>query len=251
MLQGFYDWLKGTQPGGRPESEERGSTPRRLYPTLPEPSSPKSLAGNPQFPGVETLLPELSKLSISHSRTKNVPPTPIRSSVSPTSPPRLQALAFELPPSPFSNITGGNPNANTPTSHTKGPSNAQTPPKRRVPRSSKTPTKTKPTSPGPPGLPNSTPPAPPSTIGLVNEESKPPVELDELVAKLNSEKVKGFPDEEKLLKHQVEARIFLAKSEYSEIRGGQLHDMGLGKTVQIIARILDSKLLQKEVGSTL
>ncbi|KAG9020963.1 hypothetical protein FS837_007711 [Tulasnella sp. UAMH 9824] len=180
MRQGFSNWLKRTQPGRRPESAEPGSTSRRLYPTLPELSSPTSLGGNPQFPDVETLLPELSKLSISHLHTKNVLATSIRSSVSPTSPPRIQALAFELPSSPFSNVTGGNSNVNSPTSRTKGPFNDQTPPKRRVPRSSKTPAKTKPNSSVSPGFPDSTPSTPPSTTSSVKEESKPSVALDEL-----------------------------------------------------------------------
>ncbi|KIO25385.1 hypothetical protein M407DRAFT_25285 [Tulasnella calospora MUT 4182] len=267
MLEGFSQWLKGTQPGG-PKSPERRSAQRQLYPTLPEPSptvsakkltsTPTSSAGTSRLPDVETLLPELSKLSISPpSQTKKAPAIPTHSTVPGTSPLRLPTLAIELPPSPFSNIKGGNPNANSPAANTKSPSNSlnpttnRTPPKRTTPRLSKTPVKMKPNPPGPSGLPSSTPPLSPSLSALLKEEFKPPLRLDEILSKLNSERVDGLPDKEQLLKHQLEEQLFLAKSEHSRFRGGQLYDMGLGKTIQMIARILDSRPLQKEVGPTL
>ncbi|KIO20075.1 hypothetical protein M407DRAFT_30272 [Tulasnella calospora MUT 4182] len=138
MLEGLFQWLKGPQLGG-PKSPDSGSPQRQLYPTLPEPSptilarkltsTRTSSAGTSQLPDVENLLPELSKLSMSpHSQTRKTPATPTRSAVPRTSPLRLPALAIELPPSPFSNIKGGNPNTKSP-SDSLNPTIDQTPPK--------------------------------------------------------------------------------------------------------------------------
>ncbi|KAG8913842.1 hypothetical protein FRC01_004354 [Tulasnella sp. 417] len=267
MFEGISCWWNGT-PLAEPESPEPGLTRRNLYPILPEPSpfvsartitsNPTYLGGNTQLPDVGTLLPELSKLTLSpHSRTKNAPATSIRSANSDT---RLPELHSKLPRSPFSDIKDGNPDRNSPVSDTKSTSNSlnqfigRTPPKRTIPQPSKTPAKPKPKLLGPSGSPSSTPPVSASIKPSVQEEFKPPLGLQEMLQKLNSEHVKGFPKERKLLKHQVEARIFLAKSESSSsdlAPNVSAPGYGARKDVQMIARILDSKLLQKEVGPTL
>ncbi|KAG9020405.1 hypothetical protein FS837_008253, partial [Tulasnella sp. UAMH 9824] len=92
--------------------------------------------------------------------------------------------------------------------------------------------------------------------GAVPDSSIPPsstqldTSLDDFEQALNSATVKGFAKDRTLGDHQRVARLFLARCEIGRFKGGQLFDMGLGKTVEMICRIVDSKVYQKEAGVT-
>ncbi|KAG9020408.1 hypothetical protein FS837_008250, partial [Tulasnella sp. UAMH 9824] len=80
--------------------------------------------------------------------------------------------------------------------------------------------------------------------------------LDDFEQALNSATVKGFAKDRTLGDHQRVARLFMARCEMGRFKGGQLFDdvsvrqMGLGKTIEMICRIVDSKVYQKEAGVT-
>ncbi|KIO25386.1 hypothetical protein M407DRAFT_25286 [Tulasnella calospora MUT 4182] len=97
------------------------------------------------------------------------------------------------------------------------------------------------------------------------EAANPPVSLppmksdtslEDFEKALNSTTVKGFAKDRTLKDHQRVARSFMARCEMGRFKGGMLlgdvsrWQMGLGKTVQLVCRIADSKVYQKETGVT-
>ncbi|KAG8906365.1 hypothetical protein FRB99_007049 [Tulasnella sp. 403] len=58
--------------------------------------------------------------------------------------------------------------------------------------------------------------------------------------------VEGFAKGIVLLPHQVQGRVWMAERESGKKAGGILSDMGLGKTIQTLARIMDYKMSEDE-----
>ncbi|KAG8913629.1 hypothetical protein FRC00_001964 [Tulasnella sp. 408] len=81
-----------------------------------------------------------------------------------------------------------------------------------------------------------------------SEESLDP--LEKIRKTIDSTTVEGFSPKRSLREHQRIARLFMMRCESSQYKGGLLLDMGLGKTIQILARICDAKFVQKEKGAT-
>ncbi|KAG8918650.1 hypothetical protein FRC01_001738 [Tulasnella sp. 417] len=86
-----------------------------------------------------------------------------------------------------------------------------------------------------------------STADEASESLDP---LEKIRKKIDSTTVKGFSSKYSLKEHQRIARLFMMRCEWGQFKGGLLLDMGLGKTIQVLARICDAKFVQKEKGAT-
>ncbi|KAG8974251.1 hypothetical protein FRC05_007675 [Tulasnella sp. 425] len=92
---------------------------------------------------------------------------------------------------------------------------------------------------------------------VLSLESNAPIEaeitldpVEELCKKVDSVTVEGFSSKYSLQEHQRIARLFMMRCELGQFKGGLLLDMGLGKTIEILARICDAKFVQAESGPT-
>ncbi|KAG8937478.1 hypothetical protein FRC00_005084 [Tulasnella sp. 408] len=89
-----------------------------------------------------------------------------------------------------------------------------------------------------------------TTSSVPSSSTQSDKSVEELEQALNSTTVKGFAKGRTLEDYQRVARSFMARCEMGRFKGGQLFDMGLGKTIEMICRIVDSKVHQGETGAT-